>query len=78
MKIGKDVFEMVNNDEQAELAAIQAYNAAIQVAGEVNDQSTADLFTTILKEEETHYDWNRKQRAQIEQMGLENYLSNQA
>jgi bacterioferritin len=78
MKIGKNVSEMVSNDQDAELAAIQAYNAAIQLAGEVGDQSTADLFTTILKDEETHYDWNKKQRKQIEQMGLENYLSNQA
>ena len=77
MKIGKNVSEMVSNDEEAELGAIQAYNVGIQLAGAVSDQSTADLFTTILKEEEEHYDWNKKQLAQIEQISLENYLSNQ-
>ena len=34
--------------------------------------------TTILKMEEGHHDWAKKQRIQIQQMGLENYLSNQA
>ncbi|HUH96964.1 MAG TPA: bacterioferritin [Anaerolineales bacterium] len=77
MKIGQNVSEMIGNDEEAEASAIQAYNAGIQKAGEAGDQSTADLFTTILKEEEGHYDWNKKQLAQIKQTGLENYLSSQ-
>jgi bacterioferritin len=78
MKIGKSVSDMVGNDQEAELEAIHAYNLAIQLAGDVDDQSTADLLTTILKMEEDHYDWGKKQRDQIAQMGLENYLSNQA
>jgi bacterioferritin len=78
MNIGRDVQEMMCNDQEAELNAIRAYNAGIQLAGEVSDQSTADLLTTILKMEEGHHDWAKKQRTQIEQMGLENYLSNQA
>ncbi|GAB1471901.1 bacterioferritin [Chloroflexota bacterium] len=78
MKIGKTVLEMFTNDENAELDAIRAYNAAIQLASEVNDESTADLFTTILKMEEGHHDWAKKQRTQIQQMGLENYLVTQA
>jgi bacterioferritin len=78
MKIGKTVEEMVSNDQGAELGAIKAYNAAIALAGELGDQSTADLLTTILKMEEGHHDWARKQRIQIDQMGLQNYLSMQA
>ncbi|MCB0119033.1 MAG: bacterioferritin [Anaerolineales bacterium] len=78
MKIGKSVPDMLSNDQAAEQGAIRAYNAGVQLAGEVNDQSTADLLTTILKMEEGHHDWEKKQRTQIEQMGLENYLSNQS
>jgi bacterioferritin len=78
MRIGNSVSEMVSNDQEAELGAIRAYNAGIQLAGEVSDQSTADLLTTILKMEEGHHDWDKKQSTQIVQMGLENYLSNQA
>jgi bacterioferritin (cytochrome b1) len=36
-----------------------------------------DLLTRILKMEEGHVDWAEMQRAQVEQMGLENYLANQ-
>ena len=78
MKIGKSVLEMFTNDENAELDAIRAYNSSIQLAGEVGDQSTADLLTTILKMEEGHHNWAKKQRIQIQQMGLENYLATQA
>jgi len=78
MKIGKTVLEMVSNDQDAELAAVHAYNAAISLAHEVADQSTVELLTKILKMEEGHVDWAEIQRAQIEQMGLENYLANQA
>ena len=78
MVIGKSVSDMVKNDEKAEVAAVRSYNAAIALAREVADQSTADLLVKILKMEEGHVDWGEVQRAQIEQMGLENYLSNQA
>lgn len=33
--------------------------------------------STFLKMEERHVDWAQQQRVQIEQMGLENYLTNQ-
>ncbi|MCC6395791.1 MAG: bacterioferritin [Bacteroidetes bacterium] len=75
IRIGKDVPEIVGKDEEAEAGAVQAYNAAITLAGEVGDGSTADLLTTIVKMEEEHMDWGKKQRIQIAQMGLQTYLS---
>jgi len=77
MKIGKTVQEMISNDNGDELDAVHAYNEAIKLAREVGDQGTADLLTKILKMEEGHVDWAEIQRAQIDQMGLENYLVNQ-
>ena len=77
IKIGQTVLEMVSNDQEAELGAVRAYNAAIALAHEVADQATVDLLIQILKMEEGHVDWAEIQRAQIEQMGLENYLTNQ-
>ena len=77
MAIGKTVPDMIGNDEDAELGAVRAYNSAISLAHEVDDQATVDLLTRIVKMEEGHVDWAEKQRAQIEQMGLENYLTNQ-
>ena len=77
MKIGQTVLEMVSNDQDAELAGVRAYNDAIGLSHQVADQATVDLLTKILKMEEGHVDWAEMQRAQIEQMGMENYLSNQ-
>ncbi len=77
IKIGKTVSEIINNDSEDELDAIRVYNDAIKLAHEVDDQSSAELLTRILEMEEGHVDWAEMQRAQIEQMGLENYLANQ-
>ena len=78
MKIGAQVADMVAYDEEAELGAIRAYNAGIRLAHDVDDQGTVDLLTKILKMEEDHVDWNERQRDQISQMGLENYLTMQS
>ena len=75
LRIGQSVIEIVTNDQDAEMMAVYAYNEAIRLAHEVNDQASVDLLITILKMEEGHADWAEQQRAQIEQMGLENYLS---
>ncbi|HEX9679813.1 MAG TPA: bacterioferritin [Anaerolineales bacterium] len=77
MQLGKTVPEIIGNDQEAEVAAVRAYNGGIRLAHEVDDQATTDLLTTILKMEEGHVNWAEEQRAQIEQMGLENYLARQ-
>lgn len=77
MKIGKNVSDMINNDNRDELAAVRSYNGAIQLARTADDQGTVDLLSKILKMEEGHVDWAEVQRAQIEHMGMENYLTNQ-
>jgi bacterioferritin len=69
---------MISNDNADELDAVSAYNDAIKLSREVGDQGTLDLLTKILKMEEGHVDWAEIQRAQIAQMGMENYLVNQA
>ena len=77
LKIGHTVLQIVSNDQEDELAAVRAYNSAIGLAQEVADQATAELLREILTMEEGHVDWAEVQRAQITQMGLENYLANQ-
>lgn len=75
--IGTTVLEMIMNDQQSEVAAVRAYNNAIALAHEVGDQAAVELLIGILKMEEEHEDWAAIQRAQIDQMGLENYLARQ-
>jgi len=78
MKIGSSVPQMIDNDIAAEQVAIDAYNKAILKAREIADNGTADLLTKILVMEEEHIDLLEQQRDQIKQMGLENFLANQA
>jgi len=68
---------MISNDHDDELKVVHDYNEAIRLAREVDDEGSVDLLTKILKMEEGHVDWGEIQRAQIEQMGMENYLVNQ-
>jgi bacterioferritin len=77
IKIGKTVSEMISNDHDDELKVVHDYNEAIRLAREVDDEGSVDLLIKILKMEEGHVDWGEIQRAQIEQMGMENYLVNQ-
>ena len=77
MKIGQSVKDIVLNDYGAELDAVKGYNNAIKLAVEVGDNGSRDLLTKILKDEEVHVDWAEQQRDQIEQMGLQIYLTNQ-
>jgi bacterioferritin len=76
--IGKDVPQIIGTDQDAEVAAVRAYNAAIRLGREVDDHATVELLTRILTMEEGHADWAEAQRDQIAQMGLPQYLSNQA
>ena len=78
MKIGKDVPAMIANDKDDEVGAVQSYNEAIATCREAGDQASADLFLQLLKDEEGHVDWGEEQLDQIAQMGLQNYLANQA
>ena len=74
IRIGQTPLEMITNDNADEILAVKAYNSAISLARETEDQVTVDLLTRILKMEEGHVDWAEKQLAQINQMGIENYL----
>jgi bacterioferritin len=77
ISIGKSVKDLVLNDYEAEVSAVKAYTAAIKMAVGAGDNGSRDLLTKILKDEEAHADWGEVQRDQIQQMGLENYLTNQ-
>jgi len=78
MKIGVTVQDMVLADEEAEAGAIKAYNDTIAAAVQVGDNGTREMIAGILQDEERHIDWAEMQREQIDQMGLQNYLANQA
>jgi bacterioferritin len=78
MKIGTTVEEMISTDENAEADAIKGYNETIALAVKLGDNGTRELLAKILIDEERHVDWGETQRELIKQMGLQNYLANQA
>jgi len=75
--IGKNVEEMHKKDWNAEADAIKKYNDTIRQATEVSDNNTKILLESILKDEEEHIDWLEEQQDQIDQMGIQLYLSRQ-
>jgi bacterioferritin len=75
--IGADVQAQLASDLQAEYTAVAEYNASVQMAIEANDGGTRELLEDILEDEEEHVDWLEAQRDQIEQIGIQNYLSEQ-
>jgi bacterioferritin len=77
IEIGSDVKAQFENDLDAERMAVQAYNEGIQLAVESGDNGTRALLESILADEEHHVDWLEAQLAQIEQIGIENYLTEQ-
>jgi len=75
--IGADVPKQLKNDWEAEKTAITAYDAAVRQAVEHGDNGSRALLESILQDEENHIDWLEAQLDQIEQMGYQNYLTEQ-
>ena len=73
--IGSDVPKQLASDLTAELMAVKAYNAAIRVATDVNDNATKEILERILKDEDGHVDEIEAQQDQLSQMGVQLYLS---
>jgi bacterioferritin len=77
ISIGQDVETQHKNDYALELTAINSYNEGIQLSSQLKDNGTKELLESILKDEEDHVDVLEAQLAQIEQMGIKNYLAQQ-
>jgi bacterioferritin len=76
--IGADVPKQLASDLTAELSAVKSYNAAIKLATEVGDNATKEMLEHILQDEDGHVDQIEEKQDQIGQMGLQNFLANQA
>ncbi len=75
--IGSSVEVQLRNDHSAESDAIGAYNSGIRLCLESADNGTRELLEDNLEDEERHIDWLEAQLDQIEQMGIQNYLTEQ-
>lgn len=75
--VGETVPEQHRLDLELERAAVERYNRGVALAREKGDNGTAELLEDVLTGEEHHADWLESQLNVIEQVGLENYLSQQ-
>jgi len=75
LHIGEHTEEMLRCDLDLEMRAIPDLRAAIAYSESVQDYVSRDLFRTILDDEEKHVDWIEAQLYLIENMGIQNYLS---
>ncbi len=75
--IGADIPKQLANDHAAEEGAIAAYNAAIKLAGEVNDYATREILEHILQDEDEHIDKIEELQDQVGHMTLPIFLTTQ-
>jgi bacterioferritin len=77
LNVGQNVKSQLEADLKLEVNAVAMYNKSIQVSRDAGDDVSRELFSKLLKDEETHVDWLEAQLHQIQEMGYERYLSNQ-
>ena len=75
--IGSEVPKQLEYDHAAEEGAIKAYNAGIQLAGEVGDFATREILEHILNDEDAHIDGIEELKDQISHMTLPVFLTTQ-
>lgn len=78
LKVGQNVKAQLEADLELEVSAVAMYNKSIQISRDEGDDTSRELFSKLLKDEEDHVDWLEAQVHQIKEMGYERYLSNQA
>lgn len=77
INIGQDVKAQLQNDLQLEYDAVKRLNEGIKLCVAAGDNGSRDLLSKILSDEEHHIDWLEGQLHAIDEMGLQNYLSQQ-
>src|SRR5438105_1695629 len=77
INIGADVKAQFKNDLNVEYDAVKRLNAGIETCVRAGDNGSRELLEQNLVDEEEHIDWLEAQLHAIDEMSLENYLSQQ-
>ena len=75
--VGESVLEQLQLALEVETEAIARYNRAIALTVAEDDNGSRELLAETLRGEESHADWLESQLELIDQVGVENYLSQQ-
>jgi bacterioferritin len=77
INIGESVPEQFRVDLALEMDAVRRLNEGIEACRQADDNNTRHLLEEILEDEEEHIDWIEAQISLIEQVGVQNYLTQQ-
>jgi bacterioferritin len=77
INIGQTLKAQLQNDLQLEYDAVKRLNPGIETCVKASDNGSRELLEKILMDEEHHIDWLEGQLHAIQEMGIENYLSQQ-
>jgi bacterioferritin len=77
ISVGESVPEMFKLDLDVEKNAITVLNRGIELCRQAADNGSAELLEDILEGEEEHANWLETQLTAIDQVGAQNYLSEQ-
>jgi bacterioferritin len=77
VRVGETVPEQLKLDLALEMEAVGKLNKYVALAVESGDNTTRELFESLLESEENHVDWLETQIGLIQQVGEQNYLAQQ-
>ena len=77
VKVGETVPEQLTADLEKEKAMVKLLSDGIVHCAKVGDFTTRHMLEEMVKDEDSHIDWIETQLETIEQVGLDNYLSQQ-
>jgi bacterioferritin len=77
INVGQTVPEQHQFDLALERDAVGRLNAGVELCRTKGDNGTRSLLEKMLRDEEEHVDWLEAQLQQIQDVGLQNYLSQQ-
>ena len=75
--VGTNVQQQLENDLSLEGAALTVLHPGIKTCVEAGDDSSRELLEHIVVDEEKHVDWIEAQLNQINEVGYQNYLTQQ-
>jgi bacterioferritin len=75
--VGANVKQQLENDLSLESAALTVLHPGIKTCVEAGDDSSRELLEHIVVDEEKHVDWIEAQLHQINEVGYQNYLTQQ-
>ncbi|GAA1744226.1 bacterioferritin [Luedemannella helvata] len=76
LRIGETVKEMFECDMKIEVEAVDRLRRGIEYMRSIGDVTSANIFESILADEETHVDYLETQLGLIESLGEKLYLQN--